>query len=354
SEVRQALAGEYAAAVRRRGAAGDIDDRLRPRGRVRVYSALPIVSAGRTVSVMYMSRPSSSPLEAVWTLRHTIAVALIGCLLIMVTVTLFLSWAISRPVWAITAAADAVARGDARQSFETTGLIPAEVQVLAAALERMTHQLDERARLVAEFANNVSHELKTPLSSIRGAVELMRDEWQHMNEEQRQRFLANIGADVDRTQRLVQRLLQLARIEQSAEEIDSIPVRSFIADLADRFGERLQVHFADPPERIEMNGDHLETALVNLIDNALRHGAGKPVEVEVGRDGARLLVRVRDRGPGISEGNRRRLFERFFTTERDRGGTGLGLAIVKAIAESRGGSVRFDNRPSGTTFTLKV
>lgn len=354
-EVAEAMAGTYDAVVRDRGEVEDRDDTRRPRGRVRVYTALPIDLDGRVASIVYMSRPSSSPLEAVWTLRHTIAVALIGCLAIMITVSLFLSWAISRPVWAITNAADAVARGEPPESFRSTGLIPAEVQVLAAALERMTDQLHQRARYVAEFANNVSHELKTPLSSIRGAVELMRDEWEHMDEAQRQRFLANIAADVDRTQRLVQRLLQLARIEQSADEVESIDVRSFVSHMAERYGDRVQVRFGSAPGRIAMNGDHLETALTNLVDNAVRHGAGQPIEILVGSgESGRLQVKVRDHGPGISEGNRRRVFERFFTTERDRGGTGLGLAIVKAIAESRGGNVRFDTGRDGTTFTLEL
>jgi two-component system sensor histidine kinase ChvG len=290
----------------------------------------------------------------VWTLRRTILLGLVGCLLIMVTVTLFLSWAISRPVWAITAAADAVARGEPRGPFQTTGVIPGEIQMLSAALERMTTQLDQRARYVAEFANNVSHELKTPLSAIRGAVELMHDEWEHMDEAQRRRFLTNIAADVDRTQRLVQRLLQLARIEHSADEVDRIPVQPFLQQLVERYDGRVALHCKDAPEHIAMNADHLETAVVNLLDNAVRHGGGRPVEVVATAASNRLCLQICDSGSGISDGNRARVFERFFTTERDRGGTGLGLAIVKAIAESRGGSVGFESGSGGTTFTLVV
>lgn len=355
-EVREALAGRYTAAVRRRSpddVAGDTEGR--PSGRVRVFTALPISAPDGTRGVVYMSRASSSPLEAVWTLRRTIIVALVGCLFIMVAISLFLSWAISRPVWAITRAAEAVARGEPRTGFRTTGLIPAEVHVLAGALERMTDQLDARARYVAEFATQVSHELKTPLTSIRGAVELVRDDWQHMEEQQRSRFLSNIEADVDRTLRLVQRLLQLARIEHSADEVDEIELRSFLTRLVERYGDRVELSFSKPPPMIAMNSDHLESAITNLVDNGLRYGGDRPVRVEASSGGdGRLVVKVRDRGPGISEGNRRRVFERFFTTERDRGGTGLGLAIVRAIAESRGGSVAFEAGSTGTTFTLVV
>jgi signal transduction histidine kinase len=90
----------------------------------------------------------------------------------------------------------------------------------------------------------------------------------------------------------------------------------------------------------------------NLLDNAFRHGAGHPVELEVDERGGRLVIRVRDHGSGISEGNRDRVFQRFFTTERDRGGTGLGLAIVRAVAATRGGDLSFETGADGTTFEL--
>ena len=92
----------------------------------------------------------------------------------------------------------------------------------------------------------------------------------------------------------------------------------------------------------------------NLFDNAVRHGAGEPVDLTVRSAGDKMAVSVRDRGPGISDGNRARIFNRFFTTERDNGGTGLGLAIVRAVAETRGGDVTFETAADGTTFTLTV
>jgi signal transduction histidine kinase len=98
----------------------------------------------------------------------------------------------------------------------------------------------------------------------------------------------------------------------------------------------------------------LSSAVGNVVDNALRHGAGRPVEVRLDGRAGGIAVTVRDQGPGISEQNRARIFDRFFTTERDRGGTGLGLAITRAVAEARGGSVTFRTGPSGTTFRIEV
>jgi signal transduction histidine kinase len=103
-----------------------------------------------------------------------------------------------------------------------------------------------------------------------------------------------------------------------------------------------------------INPDHLEAAVRNLLDNAVRHGGGQPVELRAAADDGRVVIEVRDHGQGISDGNRRRIFERFFTTERDRGGTGLGLAIVKAVADTRNGNVTFQTGAGGTTFRLTV
>lgn len=354
-EVTRALTGAYAAGARRHIDEIDDDTPLtRPHGNVRVFTATPILAAGRVIGVVYLARTSSSPLEAVWTLRHTLALALALCVLLMAAVTFFLSRAISRPVLTITTAAEAVARGEPPSSFDVEGLVPAEVEALSRSLQRMTAQLTDRSRYILDFAANVSHELKTPLAGIRGAVELLREQWEVMSEEERRRFLDNIDADVSRTQRLVTRLLQLARIQSSPEHAERVALPPFFRHLAERYDGRVVVDLSASPEAIEVNPDHLETAVHNLVDNAVRHGGDTPVDVSVHERDGKLVVRVRDHGHGISERNRGRIFDRFFTTERDRGGTGLGLAIVRAVAETRGGSVTFETGHDGTTFVLEV
>jgi len=114
----------------------------------------------------------------------------------------------------------------------------------------------------------------------------------------------------------------------------------------------VRLTLADPPEMVAISEEHLEIALENLLDNATRHSPGSIVEVTLGSDAGRLEIVVRDHGTGISPGNQRRIYERFFTTERDRGGTGLGLSIVLAIAKARHGSIDFTTSESGTSFRL--
>ena len=188
---------------------------------------------------------------------------------------------------------------------------------MSDALDRMTTQLTDRADYIADFAATVSHELKTPITGIRGAAELLADEWERMPDAQRRRFLANIDADAARMERLVTRLLELARIQNEPDAAQEIALgRSSSGSRALRNPE-LHVSFDGAPPALAMNPDHLESAVRNLVENALRHGAGRPVEVRVQGRGGRVQIAVRDRGEGISEAIRGRIFERFFTTERD-------------------------------------
>jgi signal transduction histidine kinase len=353
-EVCAALQGSYAAVMRER-----ISDQPPPplesisrRGGVRVFTATPVLLFGRVIGAVWISRTSRDLVEGVWQHRRPLLIGLAGCALLTAAISLFLSRTIRQPVQAITAAAEAVARGEPHQPFALGGLAPAEVHSLSRALDTMTERLTDRAKYIAEFAANVSHELKTPLTGIRGAAELLLDEGAGMGEEQRVRFVNNIHADAERMDRLVRRLLELARIQSVPEAAERIQLGPFLEAMARRYEGRVVLDLAKAPATITIPPDHLESAVRNLLDNAVRHGAGRPVDLKAWAQAGRTCIAVRDRGPGISEGNQARLFERFFTTERDRGGTGLGLAMVRAVAETRGGSVSFETGPDGTTFIL--
>jgi signal transduction histidine kinase len=353
-EVATALAGSYVAVARER-----VSDEpppplrsIRRRGKVRVFSAMPIWSDGEVIGVVRMSRTALDPLKSIWLHGDAFLLALALCLGFTVTVSYFFSHAITRPVRAITHAAQATAHGERAAPFALRGIVPDEVHRLSAALDRMTAQLTDRADYIAEFAATASHELKTPITGIRGAAELLRESWAEMSDQQRERFVANIEGDAARMQQLVSRLLQLARIQSAPEAAERIDLCAYFAGLAERYGDRVRFDYAATPDAVVIVREHLDSAVRNLIDNAVRHGGDAPVEVTVEACDGRLLVRVSDHGPGISEAHRDRVFQRFFTTERDRGGTGLGLAIVQAVADTRGGSIQFDSGSDGTCFRL--
>lgn len=356
-EVAAALAGRYAAVGRAR-----VSDEPKPslssirrRGTVRLFVAVPVLDRGEVVAVVRTSRTAMNPLEVAWRHRTLLLFALLLCGAGTWAITRFLSRSIAGPVRRITDEARRVAGGgpEAGRLRPPAGRVPAEVAELAEALSQMTERLAGHAAEVADFAATLSHELKTPIASIRGATELLRESWESMSEEQRGRFLDNVDGDAERMQRLVTRLLVLARIRASHEVSEPVDARAELRSLAERSGDRVRADLDQAPGRLAIPLDHLRMAVGNLLDNALEHGGDGPVElVAATTDEGRLRVSVRDRGPGISEGNQDRIFDRFFTTRRDAGGTGLGLSIVRAVAEARGGSVSLETGPDGTEFVL--
>jgi signal transduction histidine kinase len=355
-EVRAALAGAYAAVVRRR-----ISDEppppinsIRRRGNLRVFTALPVFEDGKVVAVVRMSRTSVSPFEAIWTHRGKVGLVLVLSFIATPLLTYALSHAISRPVRTLRTRADAVAAGEPRAPFAPGALTPRELVALSEAIDHMTDQLAQREQYVLEFATHVSHELKTPIAAIAGAVELLREQAEEMSEAQRQRFLANIASDAERMERLVRRLLLLARIQHVSEDADAQPidVAAFLEGLRTRAPERIRVEVEPGLPPLSIGPDRLVTAVGNLLDNALRHGGDAPVVLRARRAGERTAIEVSDQGPGIRPSQRERIFERFYTTERDRGGSGLGLTLARAIAESRNGSLELVEAERGTTFRL--
>jgi len=216
------------------------------------------------------------------------------------------------------------------------------------------HDLTEIRRLETvrrDFVANVSHELKTPLTSISGYAETLLADTP--DAETSRRFLEIIVGNARRMQRLVDDLLDLSRIESGrwqphVETVDiGATVREVWATLADRAsaqGARLVMDVQPGAEAIEADGDALRQVLTNLIDNSLRYtGRDGTITVRARRDGARLELSVADNGVGIASEHLPRIFERFYRADpsrsREEGGTGLGLSIVKHLVEAHGGKV---------------
>jgi len=353
-EVQRALAGEYAASARRRAPPdplpplGDIQSR----GTLQVFTALPVFSDGQVIAVVTATRTGLDALSSLWQIRRGLLVAVAVAMALISGVSALFARAIAGPMHAITSKAKAVAAGHPPGGFAVRGFTPAEIRSLSEALDVMTQKLRAQAEYVADFATTVSHELKTPIAAIRGASELLLD-FESMDSAQRQRFLHNILLDTERMDRLVTRLLTLAKIESAAAlPSPALSVVPFTQQLLRRYGDGVQLVLRDPPAELSILEDHLASAIGNLVDNAVRHGLGQPVLVTLGSAGGRLMVEVRDQGRGISPGNQPKVWDRFFTTERDRGGTGLGLSIVQAIVIARKGEVGFETSPHGTCFRM--
>lgn len=220
-----------------------------------------------------------------------------------------------------------------------------------------------------DFVANVSHELKTPITSIKGFVETLREG--NVDDPERARhFLDIISTQADRLNAIIEDLLSLSRIEQEADKGDIRlspgQVRAAIDGAlqvcqiaADAKNITMDVK-CDEDLKAQMNQPLLEQAITNLIDNALKYSEpSSAVLIEAGKGNGEVLLSVRDWGSGISAEHLPRLFERFYRVDKARsrklGGTGLGLAIVKHIASSHRAHVTVESTPGeGSTFTLHM
>lgn len=261
--------------------------------------------------------------------------------------------------------------GAAEEQFEI-GHPPRVVRASAIPVDSLGRMLlvvrdvTESARVEGirkDFAAAASHELKTPVASIRAAAETLRDAVQTDPAASR-RFADQLFRDSERLSRIVADLLDLSRLESERPRIEPIRLDSLAREEAERFddaaqrrGIHLEIH-ADGPVELEGSGKDLALAIRNLLDNAVEYTrAGGTVTVEVmAGDGHGALV-VRDSGVGIPAKDLPRIFERFYRVDRARsrstGGTGLGLALVKHVAEEHGGTVEVSSELGrGSTFRL--
>ncbi|MFP4057346.1 MAG: two-component system histidine kinase PnpS [Candidatus Brocadiia bacterium] len=220
-----------------------------------------------------------------------------------------------------------------------------------------------------EFVANVSHELKTPLTSIKGFVETLLDGARH-DPDAAARFLGIINKQVDRLNAIIEDLLLLSTLEQdeqkAAMSLEQAPVRpvleSALQVCAVKAAEKDVALEVDAPESLHarINPALLEQAVVNLADNAINYSPpGSTVTVEATETDDETVVAVRDQGCGIEPQHLPRLFERFYRADKARsrklGGTGLGLAIVKHIAQAHRGRVDVESAPGeGSTFRLHL
>lgn len=220
-----------------------------------------------------------------------------------------------------------------------------------------------------DFVANVSHELKTPITSIKGFVETLRDGGVTDPGEQ-EHFLGIIARQADRLHLIIEDLLRLSRIEQDGDrgqiELASHKVREVlemaVTDCSGRAGERsVQVILNCAPDlTARINGPLVEQAVVNLLDNAIKYSeVSKAIAVEAYNDQGMLTIQVKDQGCGIPAEHLPRIFERFYRVDKARsrkqGGTGLGLAIVKHIAQAHKGGVSVQSQMGkGSVFTIKV
>jgi signal transduction histidine kinase len=361
-EVQRALQGEHASMLRARkpeelaGPLGPISRR----NRVRVFVAMPVIEGDRVLGAVLLSRTPLDLSKALYQNRFYLLGGGAVILIVVAAVTVLTTLLVTRPVKALINQAEQVTAGKGTVAVPLTNPGTYEVDLLSKALAQMSATLERRSDYVRTFASNVSHELKTPLTSIRGTVELLKDHFAEMKPEDRDRFLTILEQDSDRLANLVRRLLDLAKAEVAQPGRESASANNVVDQVTDRFHrEDLNVTVDSAPDlpAVAMAPEVLESVLSNLVDNARQHGGPKAhvrISTNLKKDGEKDFVEiiVQDDGPGISAANRDRIFAPFFTTAKRSGGTGLGLSIVQALVTAHHGSIALAESDSGARFRI--
>lgn len=363
-EVRAALAGRPSTVLRRNGdyRAGYDLEWLSRAAALRVHHARPVVVEGRVVGVLLLSRSARALFKGLYADRGKIAFGIVAILGVLVVLSGVLSRGIVQPVEALARASRALASGRQEEIPDPPRTAATEIQALYADFARMADAIERRSRYLRDFAHAVSHEFKTPLSGIRGTLEILADHGETMAPNERRRFLANADADAARLTMLTARLLELARADLGANDPAA---RADLADVLRRQADACAAGFAVaadlPPglPPLAMPEAALDAIVGALIDNARQAGAqriafaARPAPVT-----GMVSITIADNGPGIAPSDRARVFEPFFTTRRASGGSGLGLPIVLSLAVAAGGELRLDESDAGegggARFVLKL
>ena len=343
NDVHRTLRGEYGA----RASRSDPEDPMT----ALLCVAAPIRRGGNIEGVLAVCKHTDSIAVFLATARREIVYTSVFTAVTVGLLGILASLWLTQPIERLTRFARAVRDGK-RAALPRLG--SGEIAALGAAFEEMREALEGK-KYVEHYVQALTHQMKSPLSAIRGAAELLGEE---MPAEERARFLGHLGAESARLQDIIDRMLELSSLEGRHSLENAVPLD--LAEIAAGAVEDLAPLLAEQTLRIEtpaaetpVSGERflLRQAILNLVQNALDFsGPGAEVTVTVSRENGAAAVRVTDNGPGIPDYALGKVFDRFYSLPRPATGkksSGLGLAFVREIAELHGGHAGIANRTAG-------
>jgi len=263
-------------------------------------------------------------------------------------------------------------RSNPQSAFFWTFVEQATSMIERARLRQESLQIEVLQKtdaLRSALLSSISHDLRTPLASIKASASSLLQEDVQWNDEERQSFTLAIEREADRLNRLVANLLDMSRIEGGAlkPEKEWYPIDELIHDVLGRMQPILldrvvQTHISSDLPPVQIDYLEIEQVLTNLIENAVRYTpSDSPIDISAYLEGEQMVISVADRGPGIPSADLKRIFDKFYRVlgrkaERP-GGSGLGLAVSKGLVEAHGGHIWAENREGGGTvfrFTLPL
>jgi signal transduction histidine kinase len=320
-----------------------------------IKSGMPVTVNGKVVGTIVNMpvQPSFNPEENLFIQRTTEALiyAVIGAMLVAFIMGTLLARTLTRPLQALTLAAQNIAGGQLEQEVKISS--KDELGRLASAFNKMSQEVARVNRLRRQMTADIAHDLRTPLLVIAGYIEAMRDGVLRPTPER----LALIYTEIEHLQRLVSDLRMLSQVDAGELPLHPQPIspKSLLEHAAAPFVHRaetqhitLKVEAADPLPEIRVDEDRMMQVFGNLLSNALRYTpAGGEIRLSAQRVNGNIIMSVRDNGCGIPEEDLPFIFDRFYRVDKSRtdaGETGLGLAIVKAMVEAHNGKVWVESK----------
>ncbi len=317
-----------------------------------IYVAAPIMVNGEIAGVVSVGKPSTNIHKFVAVAKGKIyrssALALAAAFLL----SLAASWLLTRPVKMLTDWALNIGKGRRKP---LPRLDSTEIGALGRAFDQMREVLEGR-KYAEQYVQTLTHEIKSPLSAIHGAAELLQEE---MEPEQRQRFLANITGESERIREVIDRMLELAALENRTgpAHMETVELGSLIRTVIESKEPLLQQKQIRLQDRITgkttvvADPFLLHRAVANLLQNSIDFSKpGGEITIEAAREGSEVLIRLKDRGTAIPDYALDRIYNKFYSLKRPDSGkksTGLGLNFVRETALLHNGSIRLHNRPGG-------
>lgn len=320
-----------------------------------LVAPLPVTPQASEPTSLVIGIPEDRPAGIIGELTpYLLRAGLVG-LIVALVIAALVSRSLLNPLRRVIRGSGRVAAGDYDVRVPVSGAN--EVRELASSFNSMTAAVRGSQQTTREFLANISHELKTPLTSIRGYSQALLDGTAD-DEEARERAVRVIDGESRRVLYLVEELLDLSRLESGQIEmrIESIDVSELFARVTEIFALRSQdtdIVLRTRPStvsRVRGDFDRLEQVLGNLLDNAFRHTHSGYIELAAQQRPGIIEISVEDTGEGIRPEDIEKVFDRFYQAEaRSGSGTGLGLAISREIVRAHGGEIRAENRPEGGT-----
>lgn len=329
------------------------------------YCAASLIQDGRTIGVLLYVSPVQELVDSLNAVRRQLWTVFIVVAAAAVAAAFLFSRVITRPLTALTKTIQRMAKGDlsARVKVRASG----EMRDLADSYNAMAEQIEHFDQSRSQFVSNASHELKTPLATLKILLENLIYQ-PEMPAELREEFMQDMNHEIDRLTNVVTDLLTLSRTDSHEAVLTPEPtdlsalLEETVRLMTPAAEKREQTLSADLPAGLIVTCDpgKIQQVASNLIDNALKYTPeGGRIDVSLAEDGDNVCFSVRDNGIGIPEADQARIFERFFRVDKARsratGGTGLGLAIARQMTLMHHGELTVSSAPGkGSTFTVRL